>query len=121
MHDISPFNAVWANMAHSVNLVGNVMGHFVWHGCGQIIIKEFGENIRVVAYQPVFFADLVHPRRASYKIESDWNKIEIPFINLAGLCNVTSGSFDDTLLLGIVYGGYLTHNNAKGGSITRLV
>ena len=111
MHDISPLNTVRANTLHSVNLIGYIMGHFVRHRFGQIVIEEFGENKGIVAYQPILFPDFVHTGRASCKIESDWNEIKMSFKYFTGLPNETLGLLDDTLLLGIVYGGYLWHIN----------
>ena len=103
-HDLLPFGAMRPYPVRAIQHVHDVVRDLVGHGCGDVVIKILGEQIRVVANNAVAAVHPVHTGCAAFKVEQDRDHGQVVSIDPAGSPNEICGCCADLLLMLTVYG-----------------
>jgi hypothetical protein len=85
LHHRLPFGAVGSDVTQSIEAIGDIMGDLVRHRNGEIVCEVLGENIRVVANDPLTSVYPVHTGGSTAQIESHRNRLQLALKYLSGL------------------------------------
>jgi len=103
-HDLPPFGAVRPYPVCAIQNVHDVVRHLVGHGCGDVVIKILGEQIRVVTNNTVTAMHPVHTGCAAFKVEQDRDHGQVVSIDPAGTPNEIARFSAHLLLMLTAYG-----------------